>query len=78
MPKTNTMKPIFSNWSIPRILQLLVGGYLIWNYIEDKMIFSLIFGAVMLYQAIMNVGCFSTKGCAVNYDDTSKNNDDVV
>lgn len=69
------MKPFFSNWSIPRILQLLVGCYLIWNYIADYMLFSLIFGAVMLYQAIMNVGCFSTKGCTVNYDETPNDDD---
>jgi hypothetical protein len=37
--------------------------YFIWNYFEDGSNFSLAFGGLMLFQSMLNVGCFSSKGC---------------
>jgi len=73
------MKEYIEKWSWKRIIQVIVGIYFIWNYIEDGMLFSLIFGGMMAFQAILNVGCFSTKGCAVpvNNNQDYSDNDEV-
>ena len=43
---------------------MAVGIYFVWNYVEDGSKFSLFFGGLMLVQALLNVGCFSSKGCS--------------
>lgn len=53
-------------WTYKRGLQLIVGGYFIWNFIETEGKLSLAFGLLMSVQAILNIGCFSTKGCATS------------
>jgi len=58
------LKEYLDKWTYKRVLQSLVGIYFIWNYLEDSSKFSLIFGGLMLVQALFNVGCFSTKGCS--------------
>jgi len=60
------LKTYISKWTIQRLIQLVVGSYFIWNYIEDSGRLSLIFGGVMAFQAIFNVGCFSSKGCSTS------------
>ena len=59
-------KTYISRWTIQRIIQLTVGAYFIWNYIEDGGKLSLAFGVIMSFQAIFNVGCFSSRGCTTN------------
>ncbi len=73
------MKNYINKWTIPRLLQLIVGFYFIWNYMEDGMIFSLIFGALMGFQAVVNIGCFSSKGCSTptNSSSTFSVDDDI-
>ncbi len=58
------MKEYFQLWTIKRFIQLLVGLYFIWEYFQDPSILALIFGGMMLFQSILNVGCFSSKGCS--------------
>ena len=58
------LKTYIDKWTIQRLIQLAIGSYFIWNYIEDESRISLVFGGVMLYQAILNVGCFGSKGCS--------------
>lgn len=73
------MKDYINKWTIQRFLQLLVGAYFIWNYIEDGMIFSLAFGALISFQAILNVGCFSSKGCSTpNNSSSTFSKDDEI
>ena len=64
------MNSYFSKWTIQRVLQLVVGLYFSWNYVEDGQLLSLLFGGMMTFQALTNVGCFSTKGCAVPNSDS--------
>jgi len=58
------LKEYIDKWTYKRVLHSLVGIYFIWNYLEDGSQFSLIFGGLMLVQALFNIGCFSTKGCS--------------
>jgi len=58
------MKEYLNKWTIQRIVQLIVGSYFIWNFIEADSKLSLAFGIIMSFQAIFNVGCFSSKGCS--------------
>jgi len=53
------------------LIQFAVGLYFIWNYIEDGSGFSMAFGGLMLFQSLLNVGCFSSKGCDTNSKDLS-------
>ena len=41
-----------------------------WNYFEDGNKFSIVFGGIMLFQSLLNVGCFSSKGCNTNDQET--------
>jgi hypothetical protein len=67
------LKDYISKWTYKRLLQSAVGIYFVWNYFEDGSKFSLFFGGLMLVQALLNVGCFSSKGCSTpdqNTDDS--------
>ncbi len=69
------MKAYFKLWTISRFIQLLIGFYFIWEYYQHPSYLALIFGGLMLFQAIMNVGCFSSKGCAIPKNTESYNED---
>ena len=60
------MKNYINKWTYKRLIQFTVGLYFIWNYVEDGSNFSLAFGGLMLFQSLLNVGCFSSKGCSTN------------
>ena len=66
------MREYINKWTYKRVLQSLVGIYFIWNYFEDGSQFSLFFGGLMLVQALLNVGCFSTKGCSTPNEEPEK------
>ena len=66
------MQEYFSQWTYKRVLQLGVGMYFFWEYNNDPSTLALIFGSVMTFQAIANVGCFSTRGCNPNIDEKAK------
>ncbi len=59
------MKTYFKLWTIKRFMQLLVGFYFIWKHYQHPSYLALIFGGLILFQAIMYIGCFSSKGCAI-------------
>ena len=63
------MKDYINKWTYKRLLQFGVGLYFVWNYLEDGSNFSLAFAGLMLFQSLLNVGCFSSKGCATNDND---------
>lgn len=52
-------------WTVSRMIQLLVGIAFITDYMVGKTTFSLVFGGMMFFQAVLNIGCFSSKGCSV-------------
>ena len=68
------MKEYISQWNYKRIIQLAFGIYFFWEYSKHASIFAVIFGSLMTFQAIANVGCFSTKGCNPNVDQKAKDN----
>ncbi len=65
------MKEYLSKWTIPRIIQLVVGIFFLWDYFTDHGSLALAFGTMMFAQAALNIGCFSSKGCSTNpsYDE---------
>lgn len=67
--KTIILKDYVNKWSIKRLIQLGVGLFFVYYYTKDHSTFALIFGIVMLTQALLNVGCFSTKGCTNSIDE---------
>jgi len=74
------IKTYLSLWTIKRFLQLLFGLYFFWEYMQHASVFALLFGGMMTFQAVMNVGCFSSKGCTVpqnKSDNTIKDTDEV-
>ena len=60
------MKNYINKWTYKRLIQFAVGLYFVWNYVEDGSNFSLAFAGIMLFQSMLNVGCFSSKGCSTN------------
>lgn len=68
------MKEYINKWTYMRLIQCVVGLYFIWNFIEDDSKLSLAFGILMLFQAVFNIGCFSSKGCSttVNHSDQAE------
>ena len=66
------MKTYLSKWTYQRLIQLGVGAYFIWNFIEADGKLSLAFGLFMSIQAVFNIGCFSTRGCSTSVSNTDK------
>lgn len=66
------MKTYINQWSYKRLIQLAAGIYFFWENSNHPSIFAIIFGSVMTFQAIANVGCFSTKGCSPNVNKNLK------
>lgn len=64
------MKDYISKWSYKRLIQAAIGTYFMWNFYADGSRLSLIFGGIMLVQAFLNVGCFSTRGCSTPEQNT--------
>ena len=60
------MKEYLSKWTISRAVQLIIGGVFFNSYFEDGGFFALAFGGLMFFQAVFNVGCFSSKGCSTS------------
>lgn len=62
------MNEYLKKWTYKRLIQLGVGIYFIWDFVETESKFALAFGAIMTIQAVFNIGCFSSKGCATPTD----------
>lgn len=62
---TNIRERITSNWSVIRIMAMLLGCFVLSQAIGTNSTMAMIFGAFILVQALTNTGCFSSKGCAV-------------
>ncbi len=62
------MKEYFSQWTYKRLIQLGVGMYFFWENYNHASTFAIVFGSIMTFQAIANVGCFSSKGCTPKID----------
>ena len=57
------MKEYLQKWNYKRVIQLLFGIYFLYGFYDDGSFLFLLFGLIMSAQAILNVGCFSTRGC---------------
>lgn len=65
---------IKSNWGVLRIFALLMGCFVMSQAVATSSTMAMVFGAFILFQAVTNTGCFSTKGCAVPATEMQKAN----
>ncbi len=65
---------IKSNWGVLRIVALVMGCLVMSQAAATSSTMAMVFGAFILFQAVTNTGCFSTKGCAVPATPTGKSN----
>ena len=72
------MKEYLSKWTIPRLLQLAVGLYFLRDYYLDGGRMVLVFGGVMMAQAVLNVGCFSSRGCSTSVTPVGKDAESIT
>ncbi len=54
------------NWHFARILRVLIAVMLFGIAIYEHNYFFGVFGVIMLYQAVMNIGCWGQSTCAIN------------
>ena len=67
------LKDYLSKWTWMRIVQLIVGVVFLGNYFDEGGFFNLAFGGMMFLQALLNMGCFSSKGCSTPSYNTDSN-----
>jgi hypothetical protein len=60
-----TKETLLTDWNFMRILRLALGIYIAVQAVETQSIFSGIFAAFFMFQAITNTGCCGSNGCAV-------------
>ena len=65
MNKLINMKTL-KYWHFSRILRLLIALMLFGIAYNEHSYFMGVFGLIILYQAIMNVGCWGQRTCAIN------------
>ena len=66
---------LLTNWNFMRILRLGLGIYIAVQAVETHSIFSGIFAAFFIFQAVTNTGCCGSSGCAVP---VKKSNSDQI
>ena len=66
------IKAILNNWSIMRVLRLVLGIIALVQSIIQKDITIGIIAGFLLLTAIANVGCCGSNGCAVNFRNSKK------
>ena len=70
----NWKQRIFSNWDFMRFLRLALAVFIL---VEAWMHSDLLVGAVagiLLFQAVVNVGCCGVSGCEIKQPSLDKNN----
>lgn len=58
------MRRFLSNWSLLRVMRLGLGSALLYSAIAEQNWLPGLLGSILLYQAVMNVGC-AMGNCAV-------------
>lgn len=67
------IKEYASKWTFMRFVQLGIGIAFLVSYIQEGGALSLGFAGLMMVQAVLNIGCFSSQGCSTPpYKDTDK------
>lgn len=56
---------LFQNWNFMRLLRLVLGIYIAVQAIETLSILSGVVAVFFLFQAVTNIGCCGSNGCAV-------------
>ena len=69
--KENTSKwinRIFCGWNMPRIIRLVLGIALCIFGTTSKENITTLFGALLIFQGILNLSCCGTGGCSLSTD----------
>lgn len=56
---------LFQNWNFMRILRLGLGIYIAIQAVETLSILSGIVAVFFIFQAVTNIGCCGSNGCAI-------------
>ena len=57
---------VLKNWHFARILRVLIAIMLFGIAFYERSYFYTIFGGIMLYQAVMDIGCWGQRTCSIN------------
>jgi hypothetical protein len=64
------MKVILKNWDLVRMLRFGMGLWVLYSsFTEHQPLLGLI-GVFFVYQALMNVGCCSSRNCSISENKT--------
>ena len=66
------MKAVLINWSVMRVLRLLMGLIILVQSIIQKDISLSIAAGILMLLAIANIGCCGPNGCTVNFSNLRK------
>lgn len=50
---------IYKNWNLTRVIGLILGTFFLGDFFATGNFLGLMFGGMVLFQVIMNVGCFA-------------------
>lgn len=59
------MKNLFLNWHFMRFFRLAIAGFLSYEAYTTKQWFFVVFALFFFFQAVFNLGCNGTNGCAI-------------
>ncbi len=72
------MKAILNNWSIMRVLRLVLGIAAWVPAFTQKDVMLGVLAAFLLLTAIANIGCCGANGCAVNFKQNKKEKENYL
>ena len=72
--KTN---PLLEPWDFGRIVRLGLALFLLYDGYKSQEWLFLALGGVFLLMAVLNIGCFGSKGCSTQNTSQSSGNEEV-
>ncbi|MDX1327582.1 MAG: hypothetical protein R3299_07720 [Arenibacter sp.] len=69
---------IYTNWSLFRLVRLAIGLYLLIDGLKNGLWLFTVIGAVFTVMPLLNIGCSTTRNCAVSSPSGSKTNSEEV
>jgi hypothetical protein len=64
-------------WDFIRILRVLFGGYIVGAGLFDAQYFGIFIGGFLLYQGLMNIGCFGA-ACVASTGQKNAEETDII
>lgn len=68
---------IFSNWTLPRVLRVIIGIVIIGEAISRADITTGILGAIFMGMGVFNIGCCGSGACYAPIKSSKKDSKDI-